>query len=64
MLNDGLKGPSVLCLASPTTRSTLLNISPEREKNCSNKIIATNNVPIYETKLEDYKKKNNFHKHL
>jgi len=32
MLNDGLKGPSVLCRASPTTCSTLLNISPAGTK--------------------------------
>lgn len=58
MLNDGLKGPSVLCRASPTTCSTLVNISPAGTKryNCNWQIIIVTSavVPAYTIKLGNF----------
>lgn len=60
MLNDGLKGPSVLCRASPTTCSTLLNISPAGTKwyNYNWQMITVTSavVPAYTIKLGNFTK--------
>lgn len=60
MLNDGLKGPSVLCRASPTTCSTLVNISPAGTKrynyNWHMNIVINAVVPAHTTKLGNFTK--------